>query len=126
MYILWELTQFEEWRDVIIKSPEFKKYAKKYISNGCNNKTMYETVLKKILLGEIPMNTKKFKCDGYGYLFNTFRLQDNISELNDMFSNKDNCDDIINIYNTIVDDPGRVFIENDYFDNYYPESFVKH
>lgn len=125
MYILWELTQFEEWRDVIIKSPEFKKYAKKYISNGCNNKTMYETVLKKILLGEIPMNTKKFKCDGYGYLFNTFRLQDNISELNDMFSNKDNCDDIINIYNTIVDDPGRVFIENDYFDNYYPESFVK-
>ena len=125
MYILWELTQFEEWRDVIIKSPEFKKYAKKYISNGCNNKTMYETVLKKILLGEIPMNTKKFKSDGYGYLFNTFRLQDNISELNDMFTNNDNCDDIINIYNTVVADPGRVFIENDYFDNYYPKSFVK-
>lgn len=126
MYILWELTQFEEWRDVIIESPEFKKYVKKFVYKyNDNDKSICEYVLKKILLGEIPINTKKFKNDGYGYLFDTFRLQDNISELNDLFTSKDKKDDIIKIYDIIVDDPDRVYIENDYFDNYYPDSFVE-
>lgn len=124
MFVLWELAQYDEWRDVIINSPEFKKYAKEFVANVYMTKEIYENVLKKILSAEIPMNTKKFRNDGHGYLFNTFRLQDNITELYEYFSDKDNRDDIINIYNIIVSDPGRINLENDYFDNYYSNDFV--
>ncbi|MBR2022822.1 MAG: hypothetical protein IJ997_03935 [Mycoplasmataceae bacterium] len=125
MFVLWELAQYDEWRDVIINSPEFKKYAKEFISNVRMTNEIYENVLKKILSAEIPMNTKKFKNDGHGYLFNTFRLQDNITELYEFFDDKDNRDDIVNIYNIIVSDPGRINITNDYFDNYYSNDFVE-
>lgn len=125
MYVLWELAQFDEWRNSIIESDEFKEYAKEFVNPKSRiNRNVYEYILKNILQGKLPINTKKFKKDGHGYIFNTFRLQDNITEIYEMFTDDDKEDDIIRIYNMIINDPGRINIEDDYFDNYYPESFV--
>jgi hypothetical protein len=125
MYILWELAQFDEWRNSIIESNEFKKYVKEFVNpKSIINRNVYEYILKNILQGKLPINTKEFKNDGHGYIFNTFRLQDNITEIYEMFTDDDKEDDIIRIYNMIINDPGRINIEDDYFDNYYPESFV--
>lgn len=125
MYVLWELAQFDEWRNSIIESNEFKEYVKEFVNPKSRiNRNVYEYILKNILQGKLPINTKEFKNDGHGYIFNTFRLQDNISELYEMFTDGDKEDDIVRIYNIIINDPGRINIEDDYFDNYYPESFV--
>lgn len=125
MYVLWELAQFDEWRNSIIESDEFKEYAKEFVNPKSRiNRNVYEYILKNILQGKLPINTKEFKNGGHGYIFNTFRLQDKISELYEMFTDDDKEDDIVRIYNIIINDPGRINIEDDYFDNYYPESFV--